>query len=108
MYIYELQDEQGKITQGFLAVATTMQKFYKTLLGEQDNQRRHIDPHIINMGSTLIAEQQLAMCAPFTEKDIKTTIFSIPNTKLPGPDDFSSGFFKTTWHLTGGLVNDAI
>jgi len=85
-----------------------MQQFYKRLLGEQNNWRRQIDPHVIGMGNILTVEQQLALCASFTEKDIKTAIFSIPNTKSPGPDGFSSGFFKSTWHLTGGLVKDAI
>jgi len=60
------------------------------------------------MSNSLTVEQQLAICAPFTEKDIKDAIFSIPNTKSPGPDGFSSGFFKTTWHITGRLVIDAI
>jgi len=60
------------------------------------------------MGNILIVEQQLALCAPFTEKDIKIALFSIPNTKSPGPDGFSSGFFKSTWHIIGGLVKDAI
>jgi len=77
-------------------------------LGEHDSQRRQIDPHVISIGNTLIVEQQLAMCAPFIKKDIKIAIFSTPNTKSPDPDGFSSGFFKTTWHITGGLVNDAI
>jgi len=48
------------------------------------------------------------MCAPFTEKDIKIAIFPIPNTKSPDPDGFSSGFVKSTWHITRGLVKDAI
>ncbi|KAJ8450515.1 hypothetical protein Cgig2_002200 [Carnegiea gigantea] len=95
LYIYKLQDEQGRMVQGFPVVATIMQNYYKRLLGEQNTQRRQIDPH-------------LAICAPFTEKNIKTAIFSIPNTKSPGPYGFSSGFFKTTWHITGGMVIDAI
>ena len=35
-------------------------------------------------------------------------MFSIPNTKSPGPDGYSSGFFKSTWQLIGGLVKEAI
>jgi len=31
-------------------------------------------------------------------------MFSILNHKSPGPDGFSSGFFKTTWHTTGPMV----
>jgi len=60
------------------------------------------------MGNSLNVEQQLALCTPFTEQDIKDAIFSIPNTKSPGPDRFSSGFFKSTWHMIGGLIIAAI
>jgi len=35
-------------------------------------------------------------------------MFSIPNTKSPGHDSFSSGFFKATWHITGELVREVI
>ncbi|KAJ8425577.1 hypothetical protein Cgig2_003075 [Carnegiea gigantea] len=42
------------------------------------------------MGNTLLVEQQLTLCALFIEKDIKEAMFSIPNTKSPGPDGFSS------------------
>ena len=35
-------------------------------------------------------------------------MLSIPNTKSPWPDGFSSGFFKATWHITGALVCNAI
>jgi len=60
------------------------------------------------MGHTLIVKQQLKLCAPFTDQEIKTVMFSIPNIKSPGPDGFSSGFFKTTWKMIGGMVKEAI
>ncbi|KAJ8436760.1 hypothetical protein Cgig2_030118 [Carnegiea gigantea] len=60
------------------------------------------------MGNILTVEQQFALCAPFTEKDIKTAIFSIPNAKSPGPDGFGSGFFKSTRHIMGGLAHPLI
>ena len=53
-------------------------------------------------------EQQLSLCAPSTEKEIKVVVFSILSTKSPGPDGFSSGFFKATWLITGRLVIEAI
>ena len=85
-----------------------MQNYLIGLLGVQDIQRSKIDPHVISMGNVLTIDQQLYMCALFLDKDIKTAMFLIPNTKSPGPDGYSSGFFKSTWHLTGGLVKEAI
>ncbi|KAJ8430483.1 hypothetical protein Cgig2_021729 [Carnegiea gigantea] len=55
-YIFELQDEQGKVNQGFPILATIMQNYYKRLLGKQDIQRSHVDPQVIYMGNTLTLE----------------------------------------------------
>lgn len=33
--------------------------------------------------------------------EIRTTLFSIDGDKAPGPNGYSSKFFKTTWHITG-------
>jgi hypothetical protein len=35
--------------------------------------------------------------APFTQEEIKDTITSMPSDKAPGPDGFTSAFFKTCW-----------
>ncbi|KAK4383264.1 hypothetical protein Sango_2792500 [Sesamum angolense] len=38
----------------------------------------------------------------------KTTFFDIEEDKAPGPDGFSSGFFKTAWPVVGEEVSNAI
>ena len=52
-------------------------------------------------------EQQVELCKPFTTEDVKKAIFSIPNTKSPGPDGYSSGFYKHTWAITRDMVCSA-
>jgi len=95
-YIYELQDQHGNVTRGFPAIAKLLQDNYRGLLGEQDFHRCSIDPHAMAMGNSLTIDQQLSLCTPFSKNEIKAAMFSIPNTKSPGPDGYSSGFFKTT------------
>ncbi|XP_074266666.1 uncharacterized protein LOC141589945 [Silene latifolia] len=41
-------------------------------------------------------------------KEIKEALFSIPNHKAPGPDGFSSAFFKDSWSVVGDEVCAAI
>ncbi|WP_222185187.1 reverse transcriptase domain-containing protein, partial [Geminicoccus harenae] len=43
-----------------------------------------------------------------TAEEIKSTIFSIKNDKAPGPDGFSSLFFKKAWDVVGADVIEAI
>ncbi|KAJ8429433.1 hypothetical protein Cgig2_015722 [Carnegiea gigantea] len=74
-----------------------MVTFYKNFLGPQPCARTPVRGDILNLGSHLTMEQQVQLCKPFTKKDVQQAIFSIPNTKSPRPDGFSSGFFKQAW-----------
>ncbi|KAJ8419799.1 hypothetical protein Cgig2_030528 [Carnegiea gigantea] len=107
-YIFSIQDDQGQTRQGFLEVKEVMYKYYKNLLGRQCSVRQQLDPNVIGIGNTLTVEQQLKLCAPFTDQEIKSVMFLIPNTKSLGPDGFCSGFFKATWHITGELLRGII
>lgn len=37
--------------------------------------------------------------AEVTEEEIRKVLFAIPANKSPGPDGYSSEFFKTTWSV---------
>ena len=107
-YIYSINDSTGQSVEGFDKVGTVFYKFYQNLLGSQDPPPKKLDPEIIAQGPTLSKTQQLRLCMDFTDQDIKEVMFSIPNTKSPGPDGYSSGFFKSTWCTTGPMVCSAI
>ncbi|KAJ8435424.1 LOW QUALITY PROTEIN: hypothetical protein Cgig2_013922 [Carnegiea gigantea] len=87
-YIYTLKNSEGGNVKGFAHVGKLMSKFYAQLLG---TKRTCIDPQILHAGPTLSLEQQVALYKSFTDQEIKSAIFSIPNHKSPGPDGFSSG-----------------
>ncbi|XP_062088542.1 uncharacterized protein LOC133795108 [Humulus lupulus] len=59
-------------------------------------------------GYKLSLDDQLGLLKPFSYKEIKRAIFSIPNTKSPGPDGFGSGFFKKMWSVIGGEICAAV
>ncbi|KAJ8444562.1 hypothetical protein Cgig2_021312 [Carnegiea gigantea] len=71
-----------------------MDTFYKSLLRKELTHRAKIDMDIIQADALLIAEQQLRMCSPFSDKGMKDSIFSTPNIKAPGANGFNSGFYK--------------
>jgi len=107
-YIYQIKDENENLVEGFNKVGKTMMSYYNALLGEQLITRQMIDMDVVNQGPTLTKDQQVHMCLDFIDMDIKEALFSIPNTKSPGPDGFNSGFFKHTWHKLGLLICSAI
>ena len=43
-----------------------------------------------------------------SHEEIKEVIFSIDDSKAPGPDGFSSWFFKAPWDIIGSEVCDAV
>jgi len=71
-----------------------MTTFYQGLLGKKEHYRTMIDHQVLNQGKYLSIEQQIQLCHPFTDNDIKQALFFIPNHKSPGHDGFTSGFYK--------------
>ena len=43
-----------------------------------------------------------------SNEEIKAAIFSIDDSKAPGPDGFSSRFFKAAWGIIGNVVCSAV
>ena len=43
-----------------------------------------------------------------SQEEIKNAIFSINDSKAPGPDGFTSLFFKKTWSIVGSDVTEAV
>ena len=85
-----------------------MFQFYKILLGSQPGCRNQLDHSIIALGPVLTKEQQIQLCKDFSDRDIREAFFSIPNTKSPGPDGYTSGFFKTIWPQFGPAICSAV
>lgn len=96
----ELITEEGEIHKEFL-------RFYKEILGTSE-QISPLRPEILAFGPNLSEDQKLLLCAPVSVNEIKEAIFSIPSSKSPGPDGFTSGFYEAAWHIVGPGVSVAI
>ncbi|KAJ8422266.1 hypothetical protein Cgig2_000654 [Carnegiea gigantea] len=105
-YIYSLADDGGNYVEGFDQVKHIMIAFYKNLLGKAADSRKNVDLQVIHHGPTLSPEDQMGLCKAFTNKDIKDALHSIPSFKSPGPDGYSSGFFKAIWEKTSIMIKE--
>ena len=47
------------------------------------------------------AEGKEKLLKPVTEQEIKEVLFSMPNDKSPGPDGYTTEFYKATWDILG-------
>ncbi|KAL0291800.1 UNVERIFIED_CONTAM: hypothetical protein Sangu_3260900 [Sesamum angustifolium] len=56
----------------------------------------------------LTEDEARAIIRPVTTDEVKIAFFDIEEDKAPGPDGFSSGFFKAAWPVVGEEVSSAI
>ncbi|KAL9230664.1 hypothetical protein vseg_005987 [Gypsophila vaccaria] len=96
----ELQTEQTAVEEAFLS-------YYKDLLGSS-RPTTEINVDIVNSGSLVTDSQRQELMRPVSGAEIKEAIFSIPDTKAPGPDGFSSAFFKKSWGIIGEEIIGAV
>ncbi|XP_022024382.1 uncharacterized protein LOC110924695 [Helianthus annuus] len=78
---------------------------YEKFLGREDHVSK-LDMDVFrNVMTTNAAEH---MVRQVTREEIKTAMFSIGENKAPGPDGYTSAFFKKAWDIVGTEVSNAI
>jgi len=69
--IYTMRDHTDQWVEGFEEVAEVMTNFYQDLLGEKEHHRSKVDHQVISQGHCLSIDQQIQLCQPFTDSEIK-------------------------------------
>ncbi|XP_062114171.1 uncharacterized protein LOC133825211 [Humulus lupulus] len=87
-------NEQGSLVDNFSEVVSHFLNHFRSIMGSPSSAKQKINTHCIALGPKLNIDQQPSLLMPFSHQEIRTTIFSIPCIKSPGPDGFGSGFFK--------------
>lgn len=88
-------------------VADQFVQHYENFLGTCDQVTPIQDPNSL-FSRKLPLECADNMIRSFSEEDIKSAMFSVGDKKAPGPDGYTSRFFKSTWNIVGQDVCLAI
>ncbi|KAL2231099.1 UNVERIFIED_CONTAM: hypothetical protein Sindi_1704300 [Sesamum indicum] len=107
--ILQINDEHGDTHTKPGAVVNEFVTFYHSLLGGEWRQAvidiRFLRPWARHL---LSEEDASSLLVPFTPADVKQAVFDIDEDKAPGPDGYSSGFFKAAWPIVGHEVSSAV
>jgi hypothetical protein len=105
-----LFDEQGNKVDDIDGIKGIAERFYKNLLGTTHMvfTKEHAARIQQLISPTISVENCLMLERDVTVEEIKETIFSMQANKAPGPDGYTSDFFKAAWPVVGGDVVAAI
>ncbi|XP_021731005.1 uncharacterized protein LOC110697912 [Chenopodium quinoa] len=78
------------------------------MLGSASVPDRTIHMSVIVEGLVLLSKKKVHLCRSFSRDDVQKALWSIDEDKAPGPDGFSSKFFKAAWNFVGNDVTDAV
>ncbi|KAL2226159.1 UNVERIFIED_CONTAM: hypothetical protein Sindi_1974600 [Sesamum indicum] len=88
-------------------IAQEFVDYYISLLGTEAHTIP-IDDAVFDWGPKLFPELTEELCREVTTLEVKEAIFNINDNKAPGPDGYSSFFFKKAWNVMGDQVCRAV
>ncbi|KAL0386432.1 UNVERIFIED_CONTAM: LINE-1 retrotransposable element O protein [Sesamum latifolium] len=107
--VYQITNSVGQVLTSQPAVTNEFITYYQTLLGGSQRDRlldlRYLRPWARHI---LLEEEARSLLLPVTADEIKQAVFYIDEIKAPGPDGYSSSFFKAAWPIVGREVTKAI
>ncbi|KAL2251927.1 UNVERIFIED_CONTAM: Retrovirus-related Pol polyprotein from type-1 retrotransposable element R2 [Sesamum indicum] len=107
--ILQINDEHGTTHTDPGEVVHEFVSYYQNLLG--GNRRRTlVDSNYLRPWARHILSDEEAshLLAPFSPEEVKLAVFDIAEDKAPGPDGYSSGFYKAAWPVVGAEVTRAV
>ncbi|KAI3450765.1 hypothetical protein Pfo_007430 [Paulownia fortunei] len=99
-HIISILKEDGNRTSSQQEVANEFVEYFVKLFGTRDECIR-IDCGVLSSGSRITDQQAEALISDISDHEIKEALFDIGEDKSPGPDGFTSCFFKKSWGVVG-------
>ncbi|KAL0283663.1 UNVERIFIED_CONTAM: Transposon TX1 uncharacterized protein [Sesamum radiatum] len=103
--VFQISDDDGNEQTESNVINSIFVEFFQGLLGG-DRTDRAIDLRYLRPWARhiLTEDEARAIIRPVTTEEVKIAFFDIEEDKAPGPDGFSSGFFKAAWPVVGEEV----
>ncbi|KAL0340158.1 UNVERIFIED_CONTAM: Transposon TX1 uncharacterized protein [Sesamum radiatum] len=83
--------------------------YYQRLLGGDRTDRAMDLRYLRPWAKHIVTDEEASLLVrPITKDDVKTTVFDIEEDRAPGPDGYSSRFFKAAWLVVGEEITAAV
>ncbi|XP_074314233.1 uncharacterized protein LOC141649441 [Silene latifolia] len=105
--VTKIDDQYGRTCTDSQSIQNAFLDYYQTLLGTQKPTER-VRHQVIAEGQYCNQDHAAILSTAVSDEEIKAVFFSIPIDKSPGPDGYTSAFFKDSWDIVGGEVCAAI
>ncbi|KAL0293833.1 UNVERIFIED_CONTAM: Retrovirus-related Pol polyprotein from type-2 retrotransposable element R2DM [Sesamum radiatum] len=106
--VFQIQSAAGLVSDSD-QVAAEFVSFFQTLLGDVRRPRTlnldFLQPHLQH---TLSVDEATALLQPISHAEIRAAFFEISNDSAPGPDGYTSAFFKAAWPEIGAGLCAAV
>ncbi|KAL0455489.1 UNVERIFIED_CONTAM: hypothetical protein Slati_0888100 [Sesamum latifolium] len=107
--VFQIRNEVGETLTDQQDVVNEFVSFYRSLLGGEQRARSIDLGYLRPWARRIISEEEgRHLIRSVTPVEVKQAIFDIDETKAPGPDGYSLGFFKAAWPIVGSEVTQAI
>jgi len=106
-FISAIQHSNEALTTYIDEVGVKYVHFYQNLLGTSSSTST-LDEVVVHCGPCLDETHSDFFLALVSNEAIKETLFSIGNDKAPGPDGYSSLFFKKSWDIVEADFGEAV
>ncbi|XP_074314193.1 uncharacterized protein LOC141649400 [Silene latifolia] len=105
--IVQIEDQKGNLCTDTISIQRAFLNFYQGLMGSQKGTEQ-VRSVVLQTGPFCNENHIASLLAPVTKEEIKGVVFAIPIDKAPGPDGYTSGFFRDSWDIVGDDVCNAI
>ncbi|KAL0393190.1 UNVERIFIED_CONTAM: hypothetical protein Sradi_2541800 [Sesamum radiatum] len=107
--VFQISDDDGNEQTDPATICSVFVDFFEGLLGGARTDRALDLQYLRPWARHILTEEEArALICPVSRDEVKTTFFDIEEDKAPGPDGFSSGFFKAAWPIVGEEVSKTI
>ncbi|XP_062113034.1 uncharacterized protein LOC133824176 [Humulus lupulus] len=105
---FTTQEQITWVVNNFSGVVSHFLDHFRSFMGSPSSATKKINMQCVELGTKLLIDQQLNLSKPFSHKEIRDAVFSIPIIKSPSPDGFGYDFFKVLWLDIGGEICKAV